>query len=710
MDIVLRLVNELELSKEKVETVIKLLEDGNTVPFIARYRKEMTGNMDDITLRAFEEKYHQFLNYQEREDTIIKSLIDQGVYSDELKAKIENAKTLSELEDLYLPYRPKRKTRASIAKAKGLSPLADTIIKQIKQDDFVNYVNSFVSDEENKPHTYEEALQGAKDIIAEMISDDADVRKILRKNIFFSSVIATEKVKDNHVYEMYYQYEETVKRIPSHRILAINRGEKEGILKVKIICQDEERNINFLKGKYIHYTTYKEIITDAIIDAYNRLLFPSLENELRNELTDKAEIQALKIFKANLKELLMEAPIKNKVVLGFDPAFRTGCKLACVDELSNVLATGVIYPTAPQNKVEEGKKVILDWIRKYKIDLISLGNGTASRESEAFLKDVLKDVAVDYVITDESGASVYSASKLGSEEFPNYDVALRSAVSMARRIQDPLCELVKIPPKSMGVGQYQHDMNQKRLEETLSNVVTDCVNFIGVNLNTASKSLLSYVSGISSSIADNILLYKQENGAFKSREELKKVKKLGPKAFEQCAGFLRIDDGINPFDNTGIHPENYDKAKKLLKYLSLTEKDLGSEKLISLLDNLNIEEISKQFDIGELTLNDIIQEMKKPGRDVRDLTKKAILRHDVTDITMLKEGMILDGTVRNIMDFGVFVDIGVHQDGLVHISELSKNRIKHPLDVVSLHQIVKVKVIGVDVNKKRISLSIKQVD
>ncbi len=708
MDIVLRLVNDLELSKEKVETVIKLLEDGNTVPFIARYRKEMTGNMDDITLRAFEEKYHQLLNYKEREETIIKSLIEQDVYTDELKAKIENAKTLSELEDLYLPYRPKRKTRASIAKAKGLAPLADTIIKQVKQADFTAYVNSFVSEEENKPHTYEEALQGAKDIIAEMISDDADVRKILRKNIFFSSLITTEKVKDNHVYEMYYEYQEAVRRIPSHRILAINRGEKEGILKVKIICQDEERNINYLKGKYIHYTTYKEIIEEALIDAYNRLLFPSLENELRNELTDKAEIQALKIFKANLKELLMEAPIKDKVVLGFDPAFRTGCKLACVDQLSNVLATGVIYPTAPQNKTEEGKKVILDWIKKYKIDLISLGNGTASRESEAFLKEVLKDTSADYVITDESGASVYSASKLGSEEFPNYDVALRSAVSMARRIQDPLCELVKIPPKSMGVGQYQHDMNQKRLEETLANVVTDCVNFIGVNLNTASKSLLSYVSGISSSIADNILLYKKENGAFKSREELKKVKKLGPKAFEQCAGFLRIDDGVNPFDNTGIHPENYEKAKKLLNYLNLTEKDLGSEKLISLLDNLDLEEISKQFDIGELTLNDIIQEMKKPGRDIRDLSKKAILRHDVTDITMLKEGMILEGTVRNIMDFGVFVDIGVHQDGLVHISELSQSRIKHPLDVVSLHQIVKVKVIGVDVNKKRISLSIKQ--
>lgn len=704
-----QLADELEISINKVNVVIKLLNEGNTVPFIARYRKEMTGNMDDITLRKFEERYNYLLSFKEREKTIIKSLSEQGVLSDELKNKIDNAKTLSELEDLYLPYRPKRKTRAIIAKSKGLLPIAETIIKQIKVNDFDNYVLSFIGEEDNKAHSVEEVLQGAKDIIAEQVSEDADARKILRKNIFFNAFIKTEKIKDNHVFEMYYDYKELVKRIPSHRILAINRGEKEGVLKVKIIC-DDERNIFFLKGKYIHYTTYREIIEDALKDAYNRLIFPSLENELRNELTLKAEDGALNVFKANLQELLMEAPIKDKIILGFDPAFRTGCKLACIDAHSNVLSTGVIYPTAPQNKKEEAKKVILDWIKRYKIDLVSLGNGTASRESEAFLKDVLEGTSVDYVITDESGASVYSASELGSKEFPNYDVALRSAVSMARRIQDPLCELVKIPPKSMGVGQYQHDMNQKRLEETLTNVVVDCVNAVGVNLNTASKSLLSYISGISDSLADNILQYKKENGIFKSREELKKVKKLGAKTFEQCAGFLRIEDGINPLDNTTIHPENYDKVKQILDYLNLSVFDLGSAKLSECLNNLELDSLAKKFDIGELTLNDILQEMQKPGRDIRDLTKKVILRHDVTDIKELSVGMVLEGTVRNIMDFGVFVDIGVHQDGLIHISELSKTRIKHPLDVVSLHQIVKVKVIGVDVEKRRISLSLKQVD
>lgn len=708
MDIVNRLSEELSLNKNRVEIVIKLLSEGNTVPFIARYRKEMTGNMDDITLRAFIERYNYLMSFKEREDTIVKSLIEQDVYTEELKNKIEAAKTLSELEDLYLPYRPKKKTRASIAKAKGLSPLSQTIIKQIKKDDFESYVNTFVSTEENKPHSYIEAINGAKDIIAEMISDDADVRKVIRKNLYYSGILNVEKIKENSVYEMYYAYQESAKRIAPHRVLAINRGEKEKILRVKITC-DDDKNLKYLNAKFIHYTTYKNIIEEACLDAYERLIYPSLENELRNELTEKAETHSLEVFKANLKELLLEAPIKNKTILGFDPAFRTGCKLAVVDPLSNVLNTGVIYPTPPQNKKEEAKKLILDWINKYHIDLISLGNGTASRESEAFLKEVLKDTNVDYVITDEAGASVYSASKLGTEEFPHFDVALRSAVSMARRIQDPLCELVKIPPKSMGVGQYQHDMNQKRLEETLANVVTDCVNYIGVNLNTASKSLLNYVSGINSSIAENILQYKQENGVFKSREELLKVKKLGPKAYEQCAGFLRIDNGKEPFDNTGIHPENYQKAKKILNYLSLSEKDLGSDKLISILNNVDITQLSKQFDIGELTLKDIIEELKKPGRDVRDLSKKAILRHDITDISQLKEGMVLDGTVRNIMDFGVFVDIGVHTDGLVHISEIANRRISHPLDVVSLHQIVKVKVIAVDVNKKRISLSMKQV-
>ncbi len=708
MNIVLELSNTLSISEDRVIKVIDLLNEGNTVPFIARYRKEVTGNMDDITLRAFEEKYKYLLSFKDREETIIKSLKEQGVYSDELAKKIDEAKTLSELEDLYLPYKPKRKTRASIAKAKGLEDLAITIQKQLRVKNFEEYVNSFVSDEDNKAHTYQEAIDGAKDIIAENISDNADYRKVLRKNTFFDAIIKTEKIKDNHVFEMYYDYQESVRRIASHRILAINRGEKEGILRVKLI-DPVERNIEYLKKKIIRFDTYKDILQDSIEDSYKRLLAPSLENELRNELTLKAEDGALYIFKANTRELLMESPIKGKTILGFDPAFRTGCKLAVVNEYGDVLYTGVIYPTAPQNKVEEAKKTILSLIKKYNIDLVSLGNGTASRESEAFLKDTLVETGVDYVITDESGASVYSASKLGSEEFPEFDVALRSAVSMARRIQDPLCELVKIPPKSMGVGQYQHDMNQKRLEETLSNVVEDCVNRVGVNLNNASKSLLSYVSGVSSSLADNILLYKKENGSFKSREELLKVKKLGPKAFEQCAGFLRIDDGINPFDNTGIHPENYETAKKILKSLNLNEKDLGSDILIDKLNNIDVSELIKELNVGELTLLDIIEELKKPGRDVRDLSIKATLKHDITDIKDLKIGMILEGTVRNIMDFGIFVDIGVHQDGLVHISEISNNRIKHPLDVVSLHQIVKVKVINVDVEKRRISLSMKEV-
>lgn len=708
MNIVLELSNTLSISEDRVIKVIDLLNEGNTVPFIARYRKEVTGNMDDITLRAFEEKYKYLLSFKDREETIIKSLKEQGVYSDELAKKIDEAKTLSELEDLYLPYKPKRKTRASIAKAKGLEDLAITIQKQLRVKNFEEYVNSFVSDEDNKAHTYQEAIDGAKDIIAENISDNADYRKVLRKNTFFDAIIKTEKIKDNHVFEMYYDYQESVRRIASHRILAINRGEKEGILRVKLI-DPVERNIEYLKKKIIRFDTYKDILQDSIEDSYKRLLAPSLENELRNELTLKAEDGALYIFKANTRELLMESPIKGKTILGFDPAFRTGCKLAVVNEYGDVLYTGVIYPTAPQNKVEEAKKTILSLIKKYNIDLVSLGNGTASRESEAFLKDTLVETGVDYVITDESGASVYSASKLGSEEFPEFDVALRSAVSMARRIQDPLCELVKIPPKSMGVGQYQHDMNQKRLEETLSNVVEDCVNRVGVNLNNASKSLLSYVSGVSSSLADNILLYKKENGSFKSREELLKVKKLGPKAFEQCAGFLRIDDGINPFDNTGIHPENYETAKKILKSLNLNEKDLGSDILIDKLNNIDVSELIKELNVGELTLLDIIEELKKPGRDVRDLSIKATLKHDIIDIKDLKIGMILEGTVRNIMDFGIFVDIGVHQDGLVHISEISNNRIKHPLDVVSLHQIVKVKVINVDVEKRRISLSMKEV-
>lgn len=708
MNIVLELSNTLSISEDRVNKVIDLLNEGNTVPFIARYRKEVTGNMDDITLRAFEEKYKYLLSFKDREETIIKSLKEQGVYSDELAKKIDEAKTLSELEDLYLPYKPKRKTRASIAKAKGLEDLATTIQKQLRVKNFEEYVNSFVSEEDNKAHSYQEALDGAKDIIAENISDNADYRKVLRKNTFFDAIIKTEKIKDNHVYEMYYDYQESVRRIASHRILAINRGEKEGILRVKLI-DPVERNIEYLKKKVIRFDTYKDILQEAIEDSYKRLLAPSLENELRNELTLKAEDGALYIFKANTRELLMESPIKGKTILGFDPAFRTGCKLAVVNEYGDVLYTGVIYPTAPQNKVEEAKKTILSLIKKYNIDLVSLGNGTASRESEAFLKDTLVETGVDYVITDESGASVYSASKLGSEEFPEFDVALRSAVSMARRIQDPLCELVKIPPKSMGVGQYQHDMNQKRLEETLSNVVEDCVNRVGVNLNNASKSLLSYVSGVSSSLADNILLYKKENGSFKSREDLLKVKKLGPKAFEQCAGFLRIDDGINPFDNTGIHPENYETAKKILKSVNLNEKDLGSDILIDKLNNIDVSELVKELNVGELTLLDIIEELKKPGRDVRDLSIKATLKHDITDIKDLKVGMILEGTVRNIMDFGIFVDIGVHQDGLVHISEISNNRIKHPLDVVSLHQIVKVKVINVDVEKRRISLSMKEV-
>lgn len=799
MDIIQKIKEELQVEKWQVEAAVKLIDEGNTIPFISRYRKEVTGSLNDEQLRNLDERLTYLRSLEDKKEQVLKSIEEQGKLTDELKEKILAAQTLVVVEDLYRPYRPKRKTRASIAKEKGLEPLAEYILRQEATEPLLNEAAKYVS-EEKEVKTPEEALQGAQDIIAEMISDDADHRLYIR-NITVEEGIVTGTAKDEKaqsVYEMYYNFEEPVKKIAGHRVLALNRGEAEKVLTVKVNAP-EERILRYLEKKLItkenEYTT--PVICAAVEDSYDRLIAPAIEREIRNDLTEKAEDGAINVFGKNLEQLLLQPPIAGKVVLGWDPAFRTGCKLAVVDATGKVLDTKVIFPTAPQNKVEESKAELKKLIKKYNVDLISVGNGTASRESEQVIVELLKELdrPVQYVIVNEAGASVYSASKLATEEFPNFDVGQRSAASIARRLQDPLAELVKIDPKSIGVGQYQHDMNQKKLSDALSGVVEDSVNKVGVDLNTASASLLEYVSGINKTIAKNIVDYRENNGRFVNRKQLLKVPKLGPKAYEQCAGFLRIPDGKNPLDATSVHPESYEAAEQLMEKLGLTMEDIkeaqkqaaakkasgrssaaqadgqkngngtvnapkkreeqkgkavrvhntntamgkalaaamggvtfdnsaqtsakqtapvaknavndakdmsGLEKRIR-----NKKLLAEELGIGEITLTDILKELEKPGRDPRDDMPKPILRSDVLDMKDLKPGMILKGTVRNVIDFGVFVDIGVHQDGLVHISQITDRYIKHPLEAVSVGDIVDVQVLTVDMAKKRIGLTMK---
>lgn len=707
------LAQEFSLKQEQVDAVLSLLEEGNTIPFIARYRKEVTGSLDDEILRKFYDRYTYLLNLEDRRKTILKSIEEQGKLTDELKASIMEAKTLTELEDIYRPYKPKKKTRAIIAKEKGLEPLADYLLKQEETTPLMEYASTFI-DAEKKVETAEDALQGARDIIAEIVADDADYRRYARF-LFesFGKIVTKENVPDEKgIFDMYKDYQEAISKIASHRILAINRGENVKALKVTLEVPDEDI-IRYIVRKVVKENSpFKEQLQMAIEDGYKRLIRPSLETEIRNALTEKAEEASLVVFKENLHQVLLVAPMKNKVVLGLDPGYAHGCKIAVIDGTGKVLDTTVVYPTPPRNQVDAAKNILSRLILKYKVDLIAIGNGTASRESELFVKNLIQELhpehPISFVIVNEAGASIYSASKLAAKEFPDYDVNLRSAVSIARRLQDPLAELVKITPESIGVGQYQHDMNQKRLKEVLGGVVENCVNTVGVDLNSASPSLLEYVSGISSTLATSIVAYREENGAFKKRADLLKVPKLGPKAYEQCAGFLRVRDG-NPLDNTGVHPESYEVATKLLQHLGYKVEDIQKSEVHDALENLHdIASLAAQLGVGEPTLKDMIEEMKKPGRDPRDEAEEPVLRSDVMSIEDLKEGMILKGTVRNIMDFGVFVDIGVHQDGLVHISELASRFVKHPLEVVSVNDIVSVKVIGVDVKKGRISLSMKQ--
>ena len=715
MDINQKITEELGVKKWQVDAAVKLIDEGNTIPFIARYRKEATGTLDDEQLRKLHERLIYLRNLEEKKEQVLSSIEEQGKLTEELKTQIMAAETLVVVEDLYRPYRPKRRTRATIAKEKGLEPLAALItmqkLKQPVDEAAAEYINP-----EKEVNTVEEAIAGAKDIIAESISDEADYRIWIRKMTTQRGrvISAAKDEKAESVYEMYYDFEEPVNRLAGHRILALNRGEKEKFLTVKIDAPEEEI-IRYLEKKTIHednpYTT--PIMKAVVEDSYKRLIAPAIEREIRNELTERAEDGAIEVFKKNLEQLLMQPPITGQTVLGWDPAFRTGCKLAVVDPTGKVIGTTVIYPTAPTTpqKIKASKDLLKKIIEKYNITLISVGNGTASRESEMFIVELLKEIPqkVQYVIVNEAGASVYSASKLASEEFPKFDVGQRSATSIARRLQDPLAELVKIDPKSIGVGQYQHDMNQKKLSEALSGVVEDCVNRVGVDLNTASAPLLAYISGISASIAKNIVAYREENGKFANRKQLLKVSKLGPKAFEQCAGFMRIQEGDNPLDTTSVHPESYEAAGKLLKKQGFAVTDISGGKLVGL--SLTIKDYGKlaeELGIGEITLRDIVKELEKPARDPRDEMPKPILRTDVLEMKDLTEGMILKGTVRNVIDFGVFVDIGVHQDGLVHISEITdKKFIKHPLEVVSVGDIVDVKVMGVDLKKKRIQLTMK---
>ena len=714
MDINQRLTEELGVKRWQIDAAVKLIDEGNTIPFISRYRKEVTGSLNDEQLRKLHERLVYLRNLEEKKAQVISSIEEQGKMTEELRSQILAAETLVTVEDLYRPYRPKRRTRATIAKEKGLEPLASLILLQKTREPLEETAKAYIS-EEKQVADAAEAVSGAKDIIAEMISDNADYRSWIRKTTMKKGklISAAKDPEAESVYEMYYEFEEAVPKLAGHRVLALNRGEKEKFLTVKIQAPEDEI-IGWLERKVIRsdnpYTA--PVLKDTVQDSYHRLIAPAIEREIRSELTEKAEEGAIEVFGKNLHQLLMQPPIAGKVVLGWDPAFRTGCKLAVVDPTGKVLGTTVIYPTAPTTpqKIKASKDLLKKIIPKYNISLISLGNGTASRESEQFIVELLKEIPekVQYVIVNEAGASVYSASKLASEEFPKFDVGQRSAASIARRLQDPLAELVKIDPKSIGVGQYQHDMNQKKLGESLTGVVEDCVNKVGVDLNTASAPLLSYISGISSTIAKNIVAYREENGRFADRRELLKVPKLGPKAFEQCAGFMRIQGGTNPLDSTGVHPESYEAAEKLLKRQGFQPEDIAEHNLTGLsLTIRDYKKLAEELGIGEITLRDIVKELEKPGRDPRDEMPKPILRTDVLEMKDLKEGMVLKGTVRNVIDFGVFVDIGVHQDGLVHISQITDRYIKHPLEAVSVGDIVDVKVMSVDLKRKRIQLTMR---
>ena len=708
------IAHELGVKEFQVQNTIKLIDDGNTIPFIARYRKEATGGLSDEVLRNLNDRLTYLRNLNKRKEEISKSIEEQGKMTDELKIQIENAIILSEVEDIYRPYKQKKRTRASIAKEKGLEPLATIIYLQTDKRPVLEIAKEFIN-EEKGVNNEEEALTGAKDIIAENISDVAEYRKRIKQMCYREGLIKTKATNDEEKssYEMYYDFSEKINRIPSHRILAINRGEKEDFLKVKLE-KPEDTIINYIENDIIKGNTeFTDILKETINDSFKRLIEPSIDREIRSDLTEKAEEQAIKVFGKNAKQLLLGSPIKGQTVMGFDPAYRTGCKIAVIDETGKVLDTATIYPTAPQNDVENSKKTLLDLIKKDNINIIAIGNGTASRESEQFVSDLIKEASKDinYAIVSEAGASVYSASKLATEEYPDINVSIRGAISIARRLQDPLAELVKIDPKSIGVGQYQHDVNQKRLSESLSGVVEDSVNSVGVDVNTATPSLLTYVSGLNNSISKNIVKYRDENGKFKNRKELLKVAKLGKSAYEQCAGFIRIYDGDNPLEVTAVHPESYEIAENLLKEIGCKKQDLrdkeGLKTIKEKLANINIKETSKKLNTSEITLKDIIEELSKPGRDPREDMPKQILRSDVLKFEDLKEGMVLNGTVRNAIDFGAFVDIGVKHDGLVHISEMSNNYVKNPSEIVSVGDIVKVKVIGIDNEKQKVKLSMK---
>ncbi|MPW24860.1 S1 RNA-binding domain-containing protein [Alkalibaculum sp. M08DMB] len=712
--IIEQLTREFNLRKNQVESTIKLIDEGNTIPFIARYRKEVTGNLDDVTLRELDERLSYLRNLEKRKDEVLRIIETQGKLSEELKKDIMSAAILQEVEDLYLPYKTKRKTRGVIAREKGLEPLAVIIFDQELRDiEILEEAKKFVNSEK-EIETPEDAIGKAMDIIAEDISEQAIYRKRIREIVLEYGMLcsnASKKLDTTEIteFEMYYDFTERVNKIANHRVLAINRGEKKNVLTVKIEI-DEEKSLGYLSNMILRKNTNKFMI-DAVKDAYKRLIYPSIEREVRTFLSEKAEKEAIKVFATNLKNYLLQAPVKNRVVMGFDPAFRTGCKIAVVDEFGDLLDTKTIYPTAPENKVEQSVKILLDLIKKHNITLIAIGNGTASRESEVIIAEFIKkeQLRIEYLVVNEAGASVYSASKIANEEFPDINVSLRGAVSIARRLQDPLAELVKIDPKHIGVGQYQHDVNQKELQSSLDGVIEDVVNSVGVDVNTASVSLLKNISGLNKTTAQNIIEFRRTNGPFKKRDTIKKVKKIGDKAYEQAAGFLRISNGDNPLDNTAVHPESYDVTKKLLNHFNYEVKDIKgkSNEIGKELSNVNIEALSNELSIGNHTLKDIIKEVQKPGRDPRDEFDKPIFKTEVMEIKDLKEGMILSGTVRNVIDFGAFIDIGVHQDGLVHISHLSDKFIKNPMEVVSVGDIVKVKVLSVDIQRNRISLSMK---
>ncbi len=697
MNIFEQIAKELNIKVGQVENTVKLIDEGNTIPFIARYRKEITGNLDDEILRNLEQKLQYLRNLEQRKEDVIRLIDELGELTDELKNEILNAETLSKVEDIYLPFRPKKRTRATIAKEKGLKPLADLLLdRKLNENNFEQKVSEFIS-EEKEVLTIEEAMAGALDIIAEMISEDKDFRDILRKDADKNGVLVSEKGKEeNNVYDMYYEFSEKISKLPAHRILAINRGEKEKALKVSIKLSDEKNIGEILFALCMDDENFcHKFLKEAVVDGYNRLLFPQIETEIRANLKEKADTQSIEVFGKNLKPYIMQSPILDRVILGIDPGYRTGCKVAVISKTGSVLDHVNIYPTKPQEKIKESKETLAKLIKKYDVSLIAIGNGTASRETEKVVVELINELKKEdlfYSIVNEAGASIYSASKLGQEEFPDLDVTVRGAISIARRIQDPMAELVKIEPKHIGIGQYQHDVNQKQLTETLSDVIEDCVNKVGVDVNTASFSLLSYISGMTKTMAKNLVSYRDENGAFKNRDEIKKVKGIGPKAYTQSAGFLRIRNGENPLDNTAVHPESYEIAEKLYG------KDL---------DKINISKISKELEVGELTLKDIIEELKRPGRDIREDMPKPILRSDVLSIEDLEVGMELKGTVRNVVDFGAFIDIGIKNDGLVHISQISNKFIKHPSEVLKVGDIVKVKILEIDLEKQKVKLTMK---